>query len=135
MTRFFMTDSEAAYLIVQAVGLAKGGEIFSLILGESVLIAEVAERLIDVVGGAGERGPQGEIEFVGIRAGERLHEPAPAGLPTSQLGILCTNEPIPVSLDLEGLLESLRCFCEQGREVDARRALMELATVHANKMV
>jgi FlaA1/EpsC-like NDP-sugar epimerase len=135
MTRFFMTDSEAAYLIVEAVGLAKGSEIFSLILGESVLIADVAERLIDVLGGVGEREPQKEIEFVGIRAGERLHEPAPAGLPTGQLGILCLNEPPPDSLGLEGLLESLRCICEQGREVDARRALMELATMHANKMV
>ncbi len=46
MTRYFMTLSEAAQLVIQAGALSKGGEIFVLDMGKPVKIINLAKEMI-----------------------------------------------------------------------------------------
>lgn len=78
ITRYFMTIPEAALLVVQAGSMGKGGDVFVLDMGEPVRILELAEKMIHLCGLSvrSERNPQGdiEIEFTGLRPGEKLFE-------------------------------------------------------------
>lgn len=68
VTRFFMTIPEACELVLQAGAIGRPGDVLVLDMGEPVRIVDVARRLID------ESGKDIEIEFAGLREGEKLHE-------------------------------------------------------------
>ncbi|MBQ9021151.1 MAG: polysaccharide biosynthesis protein [Eggerthellaceae bacterium] len=70
--RYFMTIPEASRLVIQAGGLAKGGEIFILDMGEPVKIVELAKSLIQLSGKT--PGKDIEIVFTGLRDGEKMYE-------------------------------------------------------------
>lgn len=70
--RYFMTIPEASQLILQALAIGKGGELFVLDMGEPIKIRYMAEQMIRL---AGKRvGEDIQIEYTGLRAGEKLFE-------------------------------------------------------------
>ena len=78
ITRYFMTIPEAASLVIQAAGMARGGEVFVLDMGKPVMIADLARTMVQLSGLSvrDEKHPDGDIEIVevGLRDGEKLYE-------------------------------------------------------------
>lgn len=72
MTRYFMTVHEAATLVLRAGAAGKSGEVYLLDMGKPVKIVDLARDMIRLCGY--EPGVDIELEFTGMRPGERLHE-------------------------------------------------------------
>jgi FlaA1/EpsC-like NDP-sugar epimerase len=70
--RYFMTIPEAAQLIIQAGALGQRGEIFLLDMGEPVKVVDLAKDMIRLSGL--NIGEDIDIEFTGLRPGEKLKE-------------------------------------------------------------
>ena len=78
MTRYFMTISEAASLVIQAGAMASAGDIFVLDMGKPVSIYDLAVKMVHL-SGLSVYNPKTQlgdiaIELTGIRPGEKLHE-------------------------------------------------------------
>ena len=72
ITRYFMTIREACQLILQASVVEQEGGIFVLDMGDPVAIGYLAEQMIRLSGK--EPGKDIEIQYVGLRPGEKLYE-------------------------------------------------------------
>ncbi len=72
VTRFFMTIPEASQLIMQAVNMGEGGEIYVLDMGGAIKIDYLAEQLIRLAGKI--PGEDIDIIYTGLRPGEKLYE-------------------------------------------------------------
>src|SRR3990167_3850995 len=71
ITRYFMTIPEAGRLILQAMTMGRGGEIFVLDMGEPIKIKQLAEQMIRL---SGKKEDEIKIAYTGLRAGEKLWE-------------------------------------------------------------
>ncbi|UTW07498.1 polysaccharide biosynthesis protein [Pseudomonas benzenivorans] len=99
ITRYFMTIPEAAQLVIQAGAMGQGGDVFVLDMGKPVKIVELAEKMIHLSGLSvrSEKSPHGDIdiEFTGLRPGEKLYEELLIGdnvSPTDHPMIMRANE-------------------------------------------
>ena len=76
--RYFMTIPEAAQLVIQAGSMGKGGDVFVLDMGEPVKITDLARKMIHLSGLSEKHSENSngdiEIEFSGLRPGEKLYE-------------------------------------------------------------
>lgn len=133
ITRYFMSIPEATQLVLQASAMAETGEVFVLEMGEPVKIEELARNMIRLSGMTVRDGdnPAGdvEIQYVGLRPGEKLHEELFVGeqtLPTTHPRISMAKERFLSLSELDPHLAELRQAIE-ARDADAvRRKLGEL---------
>lgn len=76
--RYFMTIPEAAQLVIQASSLGQGGDVFVLDMGEPVKILDLAHRMIRLMGldvkDDSNIDADIEVQFTGLRPGEKLYE-------------------------------------------------------------
>jgi len=119
MTRYFMTIPEAAQLIVQAGAIGESGDIFVLDMGTPVRIVDLAHDMIRLSGKEPDRDIP--VEFIGVRAGEKLHEElwgvGEEAVPTQHAKILrAATQPVDPGW-LEDELAELERLAEHGETV------------------
>ncbi len=136
VTRYFMTISEAAQLVLIAGGMpndrADGtGDLYVLDMGQPIRIRDLAVRMIAAAGCSlkDEDHPDGEIEIVvtGLRPGEKLHEELliePGMLTTPHEKILRARERSLSSLEVASALREMRSAVATGN-AEAAFAVME----------
>ncbi len=141
--RYFMTIPEAAQLILQAGAMADGGDIFVLDMGEPVRVLDLAHRMIRLSGleVRDERNPDGdiEIEFTGLRPGEKLYEELLSGdpasaKPTSHDMIVRAREAGLPWPELEASLQELKNLCTTPGTDNVRARLMAIATTEPHPL-
>ena len=125
MTRYFMTIPEAVQLVIEATGIAEGGDVFVLDMGEPVRIMDLAHNMIRLSGM--EPGRDIQVEVTGVRPGEKLHEELfnldEEVRPTRYGGILRATRPALDPEVLSARIEHLRGAVATGDPVVASGAL------------
>ncbi|MGP4958722.1 polysaccharide biosynthesis protein [Pseudomonas helleri] len=132
ITRYFMTIPEAAQLVIQAGSMGQGGDVFVLDMGEPVRIVELAEKMIHLSGLSvrSDKNLHGdiEIEFTGLRPGEKLYEELLIGdnvIATQHPMIMCANEDMLSWSELKQKLDQLLDAVDQDDYPRVRQLLRE----------
>jgi FlaA1/EpsC-like NDP-sugar epimerase len=128
MARYFMSIQEAVCLVLQAAAMSRGGEVFTLEMGEPVNILDLARRLVHLSGRV--PGRDVKIEVVGRRPGEKLVEdlldPEEHPAPSGHTGIMVSRPQDPDRAALKRALRELELLADE-REVLASR-MKEIAS-------
>jgi len=113
--RYFMTIPEASQLVIQAGAMGQGGDVFVLDMGEPIRIVDLAKRMIHLSGLQikDDTHPNGDIDiqFTGLRAGEKLYEELLIGdnvSKTSHPRIMRAEETMIPWSELEQMLKALQ---------------------------
>jgi FlaA1/EpsC-like NDP-sugar epimerase len=126
ITRYFMTIPEASRLVVQAGGMAQGGEIFILDMGEQVKVLDLARNMIRLSGLIPD--VDIKIRIVGLRPGEKLYEEllmdCEKTQPTPVKGILVSLGEAGSHDEVAQKIQSLEHALDRGSEA-IRRCLAE----------
>ena len=133
VTRYFMTISEAAQLVIQSGAMAAGGDVFVLDMGQPVRIYDLAAKMVYLSGliVKDELHPHGDIEIVvtGLRPGEKLYEELLIGdnpQPTDHPKIMKANEEFIPWVELQIELEKLKLALQACDAQLIRSALKKL---------
>jgi len=120
VSRYFMSIPESAQLVLQASAMGTGGDVFVLDMGEPVKIVDLAERMIRLSGYETNHdnhvGERIEIEFSGLRPGEKLHEELMLGTNVSGTGhpmIMRAEEECLDYGEMKRHLQDLMLYCEK----------------------
>ena len=118
MTRFFMSVSEAASLVIQAAVLSEPGAILMLDMGHRISIESLARRLMRLRGLRPEVDVR--IEYIGPRAGEKTHEQLVGDdeerSPTSHPHIFRVRSRRPIGIQWSQLEELIALTDQQPKE-------------------
>ena len=139
IVRYFMTITEAAQLVLQAGGLAKGGSIYVLDMGEPVKIMDLANRLIRFYGY--EPGVNMQVKVTGLRPGEKLYEELLMDSEQDKMAKTAHNKIFiapPMQIDLEKFYTDLQRLKDSARHnndevVDVLQEMVP--TYHPNRRV
>jgi FlaA1/EpsC-like NDP-sugar epimerase len=119
VSRYFMSIREAAQLVLQAGAMGTGGDVFVLDMGEPVRIVDLARRMIRLSGYEMNHdthiGEQIDVDFIGLRPGEKLHEELLLGSNVEGTGhpmIMRAEEECLGFAEIHGLLEQLQQHCD-----------------------
>ncbi|MCC5987078.1 MAG: polysaccharide biosynthesis protein [Pararhodobacter sp.] len=138
ITRFFMTISEAAQLVIQAGAMATGGDVFVLDMGRPVKILKLAKTMVRLYGlkpyvVEGNESPDAKrgdipIRIVGLNKGEKLFEELlingnPHG--THHPRIMTTTEVSMPADDLNRMLDRLMDACQNFDLPEIRQIFIE----------
>lgn len=134
--RYFMTIPEAAQLVIQAGAMGTkgdGGDVFVLDMGEPVKISELATKMIHLMGFTvkDKNTPDGdiEIEYSGLRPGEKLYEELLIGdnaTGTSHPRILRAEEEAYSMEEIMTYLEQLEKSISESNCEEVRKLLIEV---------
>jgi FlaA1/EpsC-like NDP-sugar epimerase len=145
MTRYFMTIPEAVQLIIRSGALAceertsangaharSGAEVFVLDMGEPVKIIELARAMIELSGLDPERDI--EIEVVGSRPGEKLHEELfnsyeRAQATSAEKILLAEREPLGAEA-VESMFAEIGLLVLEGDAAGLAAKVSELSALH-----
>jgi len=111
MSRYFMTVDEATSLVLQAGTLDADGGVFVLDMGQPIMIKDLAESLVILSGLT--PGRDIEIQYTGIRPGEKIHEELfykEKSVRSVFSGIYVEEYDIPDAPFLERIESSLDCI-------------------------
>ncbi|MGY6627972.1 MAG: polysaccharide biosynthesis protein [Oceanicaulis sp.] len=122
VTRYFMTLGEAAQLVIQASALSDGEGVYVLDMGDPIKVVDLACRMVRLAGMRpylSESMTRGDIEiqFSGLREGEKLHEELMIGStasPTRHPRIMSEAAVAPDWSAMEALLSRIEAGCEAG---------------------
>ena len=133
VTRYFMTITEAAQLVIQAGAMGKYSEVFVLDMGKSVKIFDLINQMITLSGMTvkNNNNPKGDIEIqiVGLRPGEKLYEELLIGdnpQKTNHTKILKIEDPFTPFEKLEKDLNNLKILLDENKADEVKNLLQKL---------
>ena len=133
VTRYFMTVTEAAQLVIQAGAMGKHSEVFVLDMGKSIKIIDLINKMINLSGFTvkDEKNLTGDIKIkiTGLRAGEKLYEELLIGddpQKTDHPKIKKANDPFIPFVQLELDLNNLKNLLDKNRVKEVKELLEKL---------
>ena len=130
VTRYFMTISEAAQLVIQAGALGKNSEVFLLDMGKSIKIIDLIKRMVRLSGLTlqNDENREGDIkiELIGLRPGEKLFEELLIGnnpKKTTHPKIKKTDEPFIPYIQLEETIDELLILLNNQKSDEVKNLL------------
>tara|TARA_R110000764_G_scaffold56669_8_gene123494 strand:+ start:16264 stop:18168 length:1905 start_codon:yes stop_codon:yes gene_type:complete len=131
VSRYFMTAQEAVHLVLRAGAMAKGGEVFVLDMGKPVHIEKLARQVIESAGYTvrDAKHPDGdiEIEFIGLRPGEKMTEELTLTgnlIGTTHRKIFSADEVALSEIEIASALRALRAALASNDEQAAREVAL-----------
>lgn len=130
VTRYFMTISEAARLVLVAGSFAGGGDVFVLDMGIPIRIQDLVHQMIEAAGRKVKDAehPDGDIEILvtGLRPGEKIHEELLIGegqMATAHSKIMQARETFLSEADVAAALQGLSDAIEAADVVALRKVV------------
>ena len=142
VTRYFMTITEAAQLVIQAGAMGKHSEVFVLDMGKSIKIKSLIHRMIILSGLTvkDSKNLNGDIEvkITGLRPGEKLYEELLIGnnpQKTIHPKIQKTSDPFIPFDQLEKELDNLNRLLTENKVKEIKIILEKLKLYKSNSKI
>ena len=140
VTRYFMTITEAAQLVIQAGAMSKQCDVFVLDMGKSVKIKDLIYRIVELSGLTikDEEHIDGDIEIkvTGLRAGEKLYEELLLGdnpQPTTHEKIKKAQDPFIPLPELEKHLTVLKSHLTNNKAAEVKLMLENILSTYQSE--
>ena len=140
VTRYFMTITEAAQLVIQAGAMSKQCDVFVLDMGKSVKIKDLIYRIVELSGLSVKDEEHGdgdiEIKVTGLRAGEKLYEELLLGdnpQPTIHEKIKKAQDPFILLPELEKHLTVLKSHLANNKAADVKLLLENIISSYQSE--